>query len=298
MLGVRVEHDLAALLDAVRRVWASAFNAHAAAYGGGGGVRMAVVIQEMVEPRASGVAFSIDPVSGARDTALVCAVYGLGEGLVSGALDADTYRVHFGRARPTVTATLARKTQATRLELRRRAPRAGCGAAPDGGRAARRGGGPRGGGHPAPRRGLRRARRTSNGRGSAPPGRWCCCRRGPSPPCRSTRRRKRRRGPEPEFHARGGARRAPGVGQQQHRRELRGVTTPLTFSFALEVYESVYRQFCRLMGTPEGRIESHATVFANLLGLVRGRVYYNLLNWYRTLALLPGSAGTAPSWSG
>ena len=67
-----------------------------------------------------------------------------------------------------------------------------------------------------------------------------------------------------------------------------GVTTPLTFTFAREVYESVYRQFCRLMGTPETLLESHRPVFANMLGLVRGRVYYNLLNWYRTLALLPG----------
>ncbi len=25
-----------------------------------------------------------------------------------------------------------------------------------------------------------------------------------------------------------------------------------------------------------------------MLGLIRGRVYYNLLNWYRVLALLPG----------
>ncbi len=30
-----------------------------------------------------------------------------------------------------------------------------------------------------------------------------------------------------------------------------GVTTPLTFSFAREIYEDVYRQFCRMMGVPE-----------------------------------------------
>ncbi len=29
-------------------------------------------------------------------------------------------------------------------------------------------------------------------------------------------------------------------------------------------------------------------MFRCMLGLVRGRVYYNLLNWYRLLALLPG----------
>jgi pyruvate,water dikinase len=67
-----------------------------------------------------------------------------------------------------------------------------------------------------------------------------------------------------------------------------GVTTPLTFSFARAVYEDVYRQFCRLMGVSESLLVEHQPVFANMLGLIRGRVYYNLLNWYRTLALLPG----------
>src|ERR1043166_7124736 len=36
-----------------------------------------------------------------------------------------------------------------------------------------------------------------------------------------------------------------------------GVTTPLTFSFARAVYEDVYRQFCRLMGTSDALIASH-----------------------------------------
>jgi pyruvate,water dikinase len=288
VLGVRVEHDLAALLDAVRRVWASAFNAHAAAYGGGGGVRMAVVIQEMVEPRASGVAFSIDPVSGARDTALVCAVYGLGEGLVSGALDADTYRVHFGRARPTVTATLARKTQATRLE-------------PGGARLVPVA-------EPLQTAAALRdeeaalvavvTRRLAEDFGAHQDVEWAWV--GTRGALVLLQARPITALPPDPAAASGAAAPSQSSTPEAARGERRvwdnsnivesyaGVTTPLTFSFALEVYESVYRQFCRLMGTPEGRIESHAPVFANLLGLVRGRVYYNLLNWYRTLALLPG----------
>lgn len=67
-----------------------------------------------------------------------------------------------------------------------------------------------------------------------------------------------------------------------------GVTTPLTFSFARAVYEEVYRQFCGVMGVDDALIDRHRHVFANMLGLIRGRVYYNLLNWYRMLALLPG----------
>ena len=67
-----------------------------------------------------------------------------------------------------------------------------------------------------------------------------------------------------------------------------GVTTPLTFSFAREIYAHVYREFCRIMGVPERVIVAHEAVFDNMLGLVRGRMYYNLLNWHRMLALLPG----------
>ena len=36
-----------------------------------------------------------------------------------------------------------------------------------------------------------------------------------------------------------------------------GVTTPLTFSFASEIYEHVYRQFCRMMGVPERADRRH-----------------------------------------
>lgn len=67
-----------------------------------------------------------------------------------------------------------------------------------------------------------------------------------------------------------------------------GVTTPLTFSFARYIYEGVYRQFCRIMRVPQAKIAANERTFSRMLGLIRGRVYYNLLNWYRVLALLPG----------
>lgn len=67
-----------------------------------------------------------------------------------------------------------------------------------------------------------------------------------------------------------------------------GVTAPLTFSFARKAYEEVYRQFCRLMGVPQATIAAHHDTFARMIGLIQGRVYYNLLSWYRLLALLPG----------
>lgn len=67
-----------------------------------------------------------------------------------------------------------------------------------------------------------------------------------------------------------------------------GVTTPLTFSFARRIYESVYREFCVLMSVPRARIGRSDDVFPQMLGFIRGRTYYNLASWYRVLALLPG----------
>lgn len=67
-----------------------------------------------------------------------------------------------------------------------------------------------------------------------------------------------------------------------------GVTTPLTFSFAQRAYATVYRQTMRVLGLPEARIRAMEPVVTNLLGLVRGRIYYHINHWYRGLQLLPG----------
>jgi phosphohistidine swiveling domain-containing protein len=62
-----------------------------------------------------------------------------------------------------------------------------------------------------------------------------------------------------------------------------GVTTPLTFSVIRGAYAQVYRQFLELLGVR--RIDE--AMLRNLLGFYRGQVYYQLLNWYAALALLP-----------
>ena len=67
-----------------------------------------------------------------------------------------------------------------------------------------------------------------------------------------------------------------------------GLVSPLTYSFAQHVYARVYRAFVRLLGVSNTAIAENAAVFDNMLGRVDGRVYYNLVNWYRVLALLPG----------
>ena len=87
---------------AVRHCWASAFSQRVEAYrqasGSAGQVAMAVLILPMVQADAAGVAFSADPISGDRGTAVVSAVRGLGERLVSGQVSPDEWIVRKGEA--------------------------------------------------------------------------------------------------------------------------------------------------------------------------------------------------------
>lgn len=90
--------------DVPRRLlqcWASLFTDRAVTYRLRNGfdqrkVQMAVVVQQMVPARVSGVLFTADPLSGNRKTASIEAVFGLGEALVSGQANPDVYRVRDG----------------------------------------------------------------------------------------------------------------------------------------------------------------------------------------------------------
>src|SRR5437764_1353340 len=78
-----------ALLDAVRRCWASLWSDRAIAYRAGQGldqqaVKLAVVVQRLVAAEVAGVLFTANPVTGAPDETIVDASPGLGEAVVSG----------------------------------------------------------------------------------------------------------------------------------------------------------------------------------------------------------------------
>jgi phosphoenolpyruvate synthase/pyruvate phosphate dikinase len=91
----------AAILRHVSRCWASLFTERAVTYRQRSGVdhravHMAVVVQQMVFPRAAGILFTADPVTGNRRITSVEAAFGLGEALVSGLVNADVYQVRDG----------------------------------------------------------------------------------------------------------------------------------------------------------------------------------------------------------
>src|SRR5579859_1768536 len=79
-----------ALLDAVRRCWASLWTDRAVSYRESLGidprtVRLAVVVQRMVDAQVAGVLFTANPLTGKRRETIINANPGLGEAVVSGA---------------------------------------------------------------------------------------------------------------------------------------------------------------------------------------------------------------------
>ncbi|WP_369231850.1 rifamycin-inactivating phosphotransferase [Streptomyces sp. R21] len=91
----------AAILQHISRCWASLFTERAVTYRRQNGidhrtVHMAVVVQQMAFPEASGILFTADPVTGNRKVSTVDAGFGLGEALVSGLVNPDVFKVRDG----------------------------------------------------------------------------------------------------------------------------------------------------------------------------------------------------------
>lgn len=87
-----------AVLDHVKKCWSSLFTDRAIGYRhemgfGDDIVSMAVAIQKMVDPRAAGVAFTLNPLNGDRSQVAIDASYGLGEAVVGGEVTPDNYLV-------------------------------------------------------------------------------------------------------------------------------------------------------------------------------------------------------------
>ena len=261
----------------VADVWRSAFAPHVRAYREAHGLTPtprppAVLIQAMVDADVAGVAFGADPVSGDASVAVVAAVRGLASALVDGRADAET--LHVDGAGTVTSRAPARQRVADR-------PAPGGGVyeqavdtelpALSGADAARV---------------AELARAAGARRGGPQDVEWAIAdgelwllQARPITTLAATSSRPS--GMETEGRIR--------LWDNSNIVEsYSGVTTPLTYTFARRAYEAVYREFCRLLRVPEDRIEREAETFAQMIGLVRGRVYYNLGNWYRVLALLPG----------
>ncbi|MDR2982809.1 MAG: hypothetical protein LBV12_11255 [Puniceicoccales bacterium] len=263
----------------VADVWRSGFSSRVYAYRRERGLSghptpPAVLVQRMITADCSGVVFGADPVSGSRGTVVVSGLYGLGTALVSGDCDADTWRVR--RDDTIIDRQVAPKPFSHRSSPTGTAEGTHQVANPD---------------ELVDKPCLNDAevlqvaalaRKLEKKFGRPQDIEWAM--QGGKLWLLQSRPITSLAGiPDPDG--------IPNLWDNSNIAEsYNGVTTPLTYSFARGIYEEVYKQFCRIMRVPEVRIEENRDVFPRMLGLIHGRIYYNLLSWYQVLAMLPGYA--------
>lgn len=264
--------DAKDVVAAVYKVWESGFSERVKAYKEqrmlGGEVEVpAVIIQRMVCSSAAGVAFAVNPTNGDIKTAIVSAVFGLGSALVDGACDADVYEVDqkgqvlskvFGEKEikhgieEGELKTIETPNQKDKVVLQDSEIQAVASLA---------------------RKASRHFNKYQDIEWAFEGGQLYLLQSRPITTLGLT------------LEEQG----TVGVFDNSNIAESYiGTTMPLTFSFIRKAYAEVYRQFCRNFGVSETIIQKETQIFDNMLGFVDHRVYYNLVSWYRLLAILPG----------
>ena len=208
----------------------------------------AVIVQRMVEARAAGVAFSADPVTGRRDRIVISATAGLGDRLVGGEIDGEQHILDGATG-----AVIQAPEEGGTIVL---APQDVAAVAA-------------------------LARKVAEAFGTPQDIEWALAgdrlyllqARAITTPLRAIR--------QPDHHT-------TIFDNSNIVESYPGFVTPLTYSFAQYAYARVYRAFLVICGIDAARIRANGAALDNMLGRIDGRVYYNLVNWYRLLALLPG----------
>ena len=106
-------HGADSVLEHVRRCWASLYSVESVTYRLRRGIPeddlgMAVVVQQMVGSRSSGVMFTRSPLTGDRSVVAIDASWGLGSAVVSGDVTPDSFLVN------KVTGEITRRTVSTK----------------------------------------------------------------------------------------------------------------------------------------------------------------------------------------
>ncbi len=272
-LFVRGQSDV---VRAVRGVWASAFNERAVNYRQRSGlslseIAVAVIVQKMIDATRSGVMFTCNPGTGNVHQVVVSSLYGVGEGLVSVGLEADTYTVEkdsleFDReivekrermvlsaekgnlCREELPSDLRSKSSLEDDEVRQLARAAIC---------------------------------VEEYFGRPQDLEFCF-----DLDRRLLLLQSRPVTNQEEYGPAAGNRLV--WDNSNIVESYSGVTSPMTFSFIRHAYTIVYHCFSEVMGISNAKVRANQRTFENMLGLFHGRVYYNLRNWYRLIRLFPG----------
>jgi pyruvate,water dikinase len=257
-------------LEHVRRCWASAYSERSLRYRHQhgldiAGAGMAVILQRLVQADKSGVVFTINPANGDRDELVLSAVYGLGEGLVSGAVDADTITVdrHTGQHKQVVIGEKHERHDGREIHEVPAALRDTVALFNDEIELV-----------------VATARTLESTLGEPLDIEWCIARnqlwilqaRPVTTPVASVAERTA------EFQL---------WDNSNIVENYPGVTTQLTFTFAQHVYAQVFREFSRLLAIPHQQRRQMDGFLGSTLAFLNGRVYYNLLHWYKLSGLAP-----------
>lgn len=261
------------IVESIKGCWASAYSERGLSYRKENNldvlkISVAVVLQRMIDPEKSGVMFTCDPIAKKLDKFVVSSVYGVGEGLVSGILNADSFWLD------ATDGKLVQEDIVPKEQMLKKGPNGHCAT-------------------------VSVAEALTS-----------------APSLNSTELKNLyelglkihqdyRRPQDIEWAIAEGK-----VWLLQTRpvttidhdllgyinlwdnsnivESYGGLTSPLSFSFALRNYKGVYVQFCEVLGLPNEIIKDMDSYLSYMLGSINGRVFYNLFNWYKLVGVLPG----------
>ncbi|WP_167473643.1 PEP/pyruvate-binding domain-containing protein [Nocardia arthritidis] len=265
-----------AVAPAVLAVLASAYSERSLFYRAHRGldnarIDCAVVLQALIESSVSGVVFSCNPQTGDPAEAVVSAGLGLGEGIVSGLVECDTYFVDM-RSRTVVSRVIAEKrsrivASAAGTALERIDPVTE--AALTDAQVAEL---------------AVTATALAESAGAPQDVEWAYDGAGTlyllqSRPVTATGQR------ETIFDNVNVAESYPGL------------SSPLTFSVLRRAYEQVFRVSHRDFGATGSIVDRNAAaLYPYLVGTAHGRIYYNISNWYRLFLQIPGMEFAIEGW--
>jgi len=266
------------ILNSLKSCWASAFSERCLFYRqqnnlSSNNIKVAVIIQQMIEAEKAGVLFTGDPINQDGHTMVINSVYGVGEGLVSGELDADAFFIN--------KTNLPHRLEITSQNIVSKEEMLLC--------SLEKGGLekhkvlPQNANLPSLNQEeltlLAKAGMSIEDYYHHPQDvEWCFSKNQlyilQSRPITT---------PVPNFKGHLFVWDNSNIVESYG-----GLTLPLTFDFARYVYHQVYVQFCEILLVPQSNIKSMQFFLKNMLGMFYGRVYYNLLNWYKLTSILPG----------
>ncbi len=224
-------------------------------------IKIGAIVQEMVDSEVSGVSFSINPIDNS-ETCVISSVFGVGEGLVSGELSADTYEIKEGIIEKTIVnkpckLVLNKEQNQGLTKEKNENPNAQT---------------------------LKEHQIKEIEQATRKIEQIFCCPQDIEWAYQNNVLYILQARPITTFKDN---LRENIFDNSNIVESYPGISLPLTFSFIVDVYSEVYKQFLLIMGVEEELIEKNKNIF-QMLGYIKGRVYYNLLNWYRLLKLMPG----------